>query len=237
MSKPNHLSLSLLALASCLLPAAAFAGGACCSLASADPSRLNLTLVGASARNHEMIAGATYELAQQALMLKLGKPLGRGFVLQAQAGLPVSTELSHQAAKLRGKGGFIYGAGLGYKLPRFLGPVDFFASVSYSRALGYLDRDNSGALDQSFQINEFQTVFTGETSLTSKLYLYGGLRAYSGKAQLKNNKTGGKLNGDQEGNYAGLAGIRRTLSDKLSLVVDAGFGHTKVIGVGAILSF
>ena len=115
--------------------------------------------------------------------------------------------------------------------------MDFFAAISHSHSLGYLDRAETGAVDQTFRIAELQALFIGETALTSKTALYGGLRAYSGKNRLKDNKTGAKTNGDQEGSLAGLAGIRHSLSDKLSLVADAGFGHTRVIGIGAVFSF
>lgn len=198
---------------------------------------MTLTLVGASAMNHEAIRADTYKMHQQALILKLGKPLGRGLVLQAQAGLPAATKLSHGNMELSGKGGLIYGAGLGYKLPRLIEPITLTASAGYSRALGRLDRDGAGTIDQSFRINEFQFLLIGEAALTSKTALYGGLRAYSGKNQLKDNKTGEKFNGDQEGNIAGLAGLRHSLSEAFSLVADAGFGHTQVIGLGAVYSF
>lgn len=237
MSKFRRLFLSLPVLALPALNGTAFAGGACCSVSGGDPERLTLTVVGASAMNHETIGADTYELSQQALLLKLGKPVGRGFVLQAQLGLPTATELSHEQMELNGKGGLIYGAGVGYKLPRFLDPVDFSVSASYSRSLGYLDKDMAGTIDQSFHINEFQLLFIGETALTAKTALYAGLRAYSGKNQLKDNTTGAKFNGDQEGSLAGLAGIRYNLAEKISLVADAGFGHTRVIGIGAAFVF
>ncbi|MBI4350145.1 MAG: hypothetical protein HY550_01795 [Elusimicrobia bacterium] len=229
------LSLSVIALPA--LNGTAFASGACCSVSGGDPKRLSLTVVGASAMNHEAIGADTYELSQQALLLKLGKPVGRGFVLQAQVGLPAATELSHEQMELSGRGGLIYGAGVGYKLPRFLEPVDLTVSASFSRSLGYLDKDMAGTIDQSFRINEFQVLFIGETALSAKTALYAGLRAYSGKNQLKDNSTGAKVNGDQEGSLAALAGIRYNLAEKLSLVADAGFGHTRVIGIGAVFSF
>ncbi|MEK7721407.1 MAG: hypothetical protein AAB359_03350, partial [Elusimicrobiota bacterium] len=176
-------------------------------------------------------------LDQQALILKLGKPLGGGFILQAQIGLPTATKLSHQEMELGGNGGLILGANLGYKLPRFLDPVDFFVAISHSHSLGYLARDEAGAVDLTFRIAELQALFIGETALTSKTALYAGLRAYSGKNRLKNNKTRAKTNGDQEGSLAGLAGIRQKLSDKLSLAADVGFGHTKVFSLGVSFSF
>lgn len=215
----------------------AFASGACCSIARGESDKLNLTLVGASAMNHEELGADMYDLGQQALLLKLGKPLGGGFTLQAQLGLPTATELSHDGMEQSGSGGFIYGAGLGYKLPRFLDPVDLYASASFSRSRANLDSDGMGAIDRSFRINEFQLLFIGETALTAKTSLYAGLRAYSGKNQLKDNTTGTRSNGDQEGSLAGLAGLRYNLSEKLSLVADAGFGHTRVIGLGAAFSF
>lgn len=227
-------------LAALLLPlsnTAVRAGGACCSVANAGSDKTTLTLVRASAMNHEAIGADTYKMDQQALILKLGKPVGRGFILQAQAGLPTATKLSHGSMELSGKGGLIYGIGIGYKLPGSLGPVTLSASAGYSRALGTLDRDEAGAIDRSFRINEFQALLIGEAPLTPKTALYGGLRAYSGKNQLKDNKTGEKFNGDQEGNIAGLAGLRHRLHDNFSLVADAGFGHTKVLGLGAVLSF
>lgn len=187
--------------------------------------------------NHEVIGGDAYNMDQQALILKLGKPIGKGFVLQAQIGLPAGTKLSHRTMELNGKGGLIYGGGLGYKLPRLLAPVEFFVSAGYSRALSYLNNDEAGAVDRSFRINEFQALFIGEAALAPKTALYCGLRAYSGKNQLEDNDTGGKFSGKQEGSLAGLAGIRHGLSDKLSLVADVGFGHTEVIALGAILSF
>lgn len=237
MRKIRRLVRTLPVLSLLLFPRAVYAGGACCSASGGGSDRTSLTLVGASAINHEVIGGEPYELDQQALIFKLGKPIGRGFVVQAQLGSPTSTELSHQAMRLSGRGGLIYGAGLGYKLPRFLDPVELFTSVSYSRALGYLDRDGSGAIDQTFRINEFQALLLGEAALNAKLALFGGLRVYSGKNQLKDNKTGAKFNGDQEGSLAGLAGLRYSLSENLSLVADAGFGHTRVIGIGAVFLF
>jgi len=240
MTNERKFAAFLLFLAVSVMPAlegTAFASGACCSVSNGDTKRLNLTLVGASAMNHEAIGADTYELSQQALLLKLGKPIGRGFILQAQIGLPTSTELSHEQMELSGRGGLIYGAGVGYKLPRFLDPVDLTVSASFSRSLGYLDKDMTGTIDQSFHINEFQVLFIGETALTEKTALYAGVRAYSGKNQLKDNSTGTKINGDQEGSLAGLAGIRYNLAEKLSLVADAGFGHTRVIGFGAVFSF
>lgn len=232
-----NFALSLVILALPALQGTAFASGACCSVSGGDPKRLSITVVGASAMNHETIGADTYELNQQALLLKLGKPVGRGFVLQAQIGMPAATELSHEQMELSGRGGLIYGAGIGYKLPRFLTPVDFSVSASFSRSLGYLDKDMAGSIDQSFHINEFQVLFIGETALAAKTALYAGLRAYSGKNQLKDNSTGAKTNGDQDGSLAGLAGIRYNLAEKVSLVADAGFGHTRVIGIGAVFSF
>lgn len=229
------LSLAVLALPA--LHGTAFGAGACCSVARPGSERMSLTVVGASAKSHETIGGDTYELSQQALLLKFGKPIGRGFILQALIGLPTATELSRQEIKLSGNGGLILGVGLGYKLPRFLDPVDFFAAISHSHSHGYLDRGETGAVGQTFRIAELQALFIGETALTSKTALYAGLRAYSGKNRLENNKTGNKLNGDQEGSLAGLAGIRYSVSDKFSLVADAGFGHTRVLGIGVVFSF
>lgn len=220
-----------------LFPASVSAGGACCSVANAGSDKVTLTLVGASAMNHEVIGADAYKMDQQALILKLGKPLGRGFVLQAQAGLPTATKLSHGSMELNGKGGLIYGLGVAYKLPSLIEPITLSVLAGYSRALGTLDRDEAGPIDQSFRINEFQALLIGEAALTAKTALYGGLRAYSGKNQLKDNKTGQEFNGDQEGNIAGLAGIRHSLSETFSLVADAGVGHTQVIGIGAVLSF
>jgi len=229
--------LALPVLSLSLFTGTAFASGACCSIPMADSSRMNLTLVGASAGSHETIGGNTYNLSQQALLLKLGKPLGGGFLVNAQIGLPMATKLSRHGKELRGGGGLILGIGLGYKLPRFLDPVDFFMTVSHSHSLGDLDRGEAWAIDQTFRIAELQALFIGEAALTSKTALYGGLRAYSGKNRLKDNKTGAKVNGNQEGSLAGLAGIRHRLSDKFSMVADAGFGHTRVVGIGAVFSF
>lgn len=213
------------------------AGGACCSVANAGSDKTTLTLVGASAMNHEVVGADTYIMDQQALILKLGKPVGRGIILQAQAGLPIATKLSHGSRELSGKGGLIFGMGIGYKLPGSLGPITLAMSAGYSRAMGMLDRDVTGSIDQSFRINEFQALLIGEAALAPKTALYGGLRAYSGKNQLEDNTTGQKFNGDQEGNIAGLAGLRHRLHDNFNIVADAGFGHTKVIGLGAVLSF
>lgn len=235
--KSARLSVLLAIIALPALHGSAFASGACCSVSGGDPGRLSITVVGASAMNHEVIGADTYELSQQALLLKLGKPVGRGFVLQAQIGLPTATKLSHKQMDFSGNGGLIYGAGVGYKLPRLFNPVDFSVSASYSRSLAYLDKDMTGTIDQTFHINEFQVLFIGETAVAAKTALYAGLRAYSGKNQLKDNRAGSKANGDQEGSLAGLAGIRHQLSDKISLAADAGFGHTRVLGVGAVLSF
>ena len=237
MNKITSIALLTAGMAPLFSPGSLSAGGACCSVANAGSDKLTLTLVGASAMNHEAIGADTYKMDQQALILKLGKPLGRGFVLQSQAGLPTATKLSHGSMELSGKGGLIYGIGIGYKLPRLIGPIVLSASAGYSRALGTLDRDEAGTIDQSFRINEFQALLIGEAALTAKTALYGGLRAYSGKNQLEDNKTGQKFNGDQEGNIAGLAGIRYSFSDKFSLAADAGFGHTKVLGIGAVFSF
>lgn len=159
------------------LHGSAFASGACCSVSGGDPGRLSVTVAGASAMNHEAIGADTYELSQQALLLKLGKPVGRGFVLQAQIGMPTATKLSHKQMDLSGNGGLIYGAGVGYKLPRLFNPVDFSVSASYSRSLAYLDKDMTGTIDQTFHINEFQVLFIGETALAAKTALYAGLRA------------------------------------------------------------
>lgn len=237
MRKFAGLLFTLQALALPALNGTAFASGACCSIARAGADKVSLTLVGASAMNHETIGADKYDLSQQALLLKVGKPLGGGFVLQAQVGLPTATELSHQGMEQSGSGGLIYGAGLGYKLPRLLDPVDLYASAGYSRSRGDLDSDGMGDIDRSFHINEFHFLLLGEAALGAKTSVYGGFRAYSGKNQLKDNSTGAKTNGDQEGSLAGLAGVRQELSEKLSLIVDAGFGHTRVIGIGAVFSF
>lgn len=227
-------------LAALLLPlayASAIAGGACCSVANAGSDKLTITLAGASAMNHESIGAGTYKMDQRALILKLGKPVGRGLVLQAQAGLPTATKLSHGSMELSGKGGLIYGIGIGYELPRLIEAIGLFASAGYSRARGTLDKDEAGPIDQSFRINEFQVLLIGEAALTQKTAFYGGLRAYSGKNQLKNGKTGHTSDGEREGSIAGLAGLRQSLSDTFSLVADAGLGHTKVFSLGAVFSF
>lgn len=219
------------------LPGFVSAGGACCAVSKADPGRQSLALVAASAVNHETVSGSAYELSQQAFLLKLGRPLGKGFTLQAQAGLPTATKLSHQGMELSGRGGLIYGAGLGYRLPRFLGSADFHVSAGYTRAAGSLDRDDGISVDREFRISELQGLLIGEAPLTPLASAYAGVRAYSGRNQLKDNRTGEKLNGEQEGNVAGLAGLRYALTERLSLAADAGFGHTKVFSLGAALSF
>lgn len=238
MNSPGRPARCMAAIIALLfLAGRAVAGGACCSVANSGSDKMTLTLVGASATNHEVVSADTYKMDQQALILKLGKPLGLGFVLQAQAGLPTATKLSHRSMELSGKGGLIYGIGLGYKLPSLIEPITISASAGYSRALGTLDRDEAGTINRSFRINEFQALLIGEAALTSNAALYGGLRAYSGKNQLKDNETGQKFNGDQEGNIAGLAGVRYRFSDRFSMVADAGFGHTKVLGIGAVFSY
>lgn len=221
----------------CTFPAGAFAGGACCGVANAGTGRTTLTLLAASAMNHETIGGDTYDLDQQALILKFGKPVGRGFTLQAQAGQPTATRLSRGAMELSGKGGLIYGIGAAYKLPDLAGPVALSASASYSRSLGNLDKDEAGAADKAFRISEFQALLIGEAALTGKVSFYGGLRAYSGSNSLKDNETGRTFNGEQEGSVAGLAGLRYSFADAFSLAADAGFGHTRVFSLGAVFSF
>lgn len=185
-----------------------------------------------------MIADNTYNLTQQAMLLRLGYPFGPGLVLQGQVGLPVATKLSHGSLDMKGNGGIIYGAGLGYELPHIFSILEFYASVSYTRSYGSLDKmDDLEDIDQTFRISEFQGLFLGEMDLSSSTALYGGVRAYSGKNQLKDNRTGTRLKGEREGNLSPLAGLRQRLADNLSLVADGGFGHTKVVGLGAIWSF
>lgn len=227
------LALLLLALST----ASAYAGGACCSVSGPGSESPTLTVVGASAMNHEIVGGTSYKLEQRALILKVGKPLGNGFILQAQLGMPTGTELTGQAAELSGRSGLIYGAGLGYKPPRRLGPFKFFASLSYSRAIASLDRATSQAVDRYFLISEFQALLLAEMPLAARTSFYTGPRAYSGKNRLTDRKAGNTVNGDQEGNLGWVAGARYNLSDKLALIADAGFGHTKVLGLGAVLSF
>ena len=218
----------------------AYGSGACCAVTKGRSGKINLSVVGSSAWSHEMIADNTYNLTQQAVMLKLGYPFGPGFLLQGQVGMPAATKLSHKALDMRGNGGFIYGVGLGYELPQFLKPMEFFASVSYTRSQSSLERmEGVGAdaiIDQTFFISEVQGLFLGEIDLLSRTALYGGLRLYSGKNQLKDNQTNTKESGEREGNLSPLLGIRQVIMGNVSLVADVGLGHTKVVGVGAVLS-
>lgn len=187
------------------LPGQAYGSGACCAVTKGGSGKINLSIVGSSAWSHEMIADNTFNLTQQAVILKLGYPFGPGFLLQGQVGMPAATKLSHEALNMRGSGGIIYGVGLGYELPQFLNPVEFFASVSYTRSQNSLERmEGVGAdvsTDQTFFISEVQGLFLGEIDLLSRTALYGGVRFYSGKNQLKDNQTNIKESGEEKGIY------------------------------------
>jgi len=234
-------AISVILLSTQLFPIYAFGNGACCSVTKGSSEKINLSIIGSSAWSHENVGGNYYNLSRQALMAKISGPIPYGFVLQAQVGWPVYTRLAHQYTEMRGYGGIIYGLGLGYELPGLVKAIELYATVNYTRSHGFLDEDvgsfgDIGTIDQTFLISELQGIFLGEISLGTGVAVYTGLRAYAGKNQLKDNQAKVTSNGDREGNLAPLAGFRFGLSDTVSLIVDGGFGHTKVVGVGAIFS-
>jgi hypothetical protein len=220
------------------LPGQAYGSGACCTVTKGGSGKINLSVVGSSAWSHEMIADNTYDLTQQAVILKLGYPFGPGLLLQGQVGMPIKTELSDWSNEMSGRGGIIYGAGLGYELPVIFKPLELFSSISYTRSYGNLSNLSNGTpeIDETFRISEVQLILLAEVEVIDRAALYGGMRAYSGKNQLKDNESKLVENGEREGNLSPLAGLRLNLMQRLSLVVDGGFGHTKVLGVGAVFS-
>ncbi|MEW6087523.1 MAG: hypothetical protein AB1498_04405 [bacterium] len=240
---PNRLKYTFLALVvisisvSGFLPRKVFASGACCAITQGEKSRPHISLAGSYGSSHEKIGGEQFNLGQSALLLKYGYSLFEKCTIQANIGLPVSTKLNDSNG-FRGSGGIIYGAGIGYELPKFIEPINSYFLVSYSMSYGLLQKtENEKGRDSVFIISEIQSALIIETKVADKFGIYGGLRAYSGKNRLKNSITNEKVDGEREGNYSPLFGGRYNISDKISAVAESGLGHNRVTSSGLIYYF
>lgn len=215
-----------------------YSTGACCAISKGAGDKPNLTFIASSAWSHEKIEGKRYNLTQYALMLKGNYPLTEWLILNAQIGTPLKTKLSDNTFETQGNFGMIYGGGIGFVLPELLDSVEFFTSLSYSHSRGYLTKHiQTDDIDRIFLISEVQAVLLGEYPITDDVALYGGVRLYYGKNELRDNRTGNILLGDREGNASPLFGVRYSPSENFSITAESGFGHTNVVGIGLIISF
>lgn len=219
-----------------LFPGTAAAGGACCAGAKGAPGSASITFAAAYASSHEMLNGAHYTLRQSAVLASAARPLTRALNLQFLAGLPLRTSLSRTGREMEGAGGIIYGIGLGYTL-RVAAGLDLHASAGYSGSSSRLDTDSGTATDMKLRISELYASLTAERKLGKSAAVYGGMRAYSGKAELHGGAAAMHRSGHREGSLAVLAGLRRGLSERVGVVVDAAAGHTKVLSAGITYNF
>ncbi len=215
-----------------------YSTGACCAISKSASGKPNLTFIASSAWSHEKIEGKRYNLVQHALMLRGNYPLTEWLILNAQIGTPFKTKLSDNAIETQGNLGMIYGGGIGFVPLELLESVEFFTSISYSQSRGYLTKHiHRDDIDKVFFISEIQAVLLGDYSISNDVALYGGIRLYYGKNELRDNRTRNILSGNREGNAAPLFGVRYSPSENFRFTAEGGFGHTNVVSVGLIVSF
>lgn len=221
-----------------IFSAKAFSTGACCSVSKGDLKKPTFSLAFSSAWSHEKFSEETYNLTQQALNLKAGYPFMERFFLQAHAGLPVRSKLSHHDSEMRGNLGIIYGASIGYVFPEFLEQVELFASFSITRSHGFLKKmETVEKIKKTILISELQGILLAEFDPVEKISLYSGMRLYYGKNKLIDDQTKSEISGDREGNISPLIGVRYSLLENLGLVAEAGLGHTRVLSLGTLFTF
>jgi hypothetical protein len=221
-----------------VLTHSAYSTGSCCAITKAGKNQFYFSGTFASAWSHEVLEGIQYNLVQRAILLKFGYPVMKSLTIHAQIGLPTSTKLSNNISdEILGNYGLIYGVSLGYELPEIIDPIELYIAGSFSSSRGILTQMGNNKIDQLFIISEFQLLLLNEIKIIDKFATYSGLRIYSGKNQLRDNRTGIKYFGKQEGNIAPLIGFRFSPTKRLSLVAEGGFGHTNVLSIGSVFSF
>lgn len=208
------------------------ASGSCCVLSLSGRDRPMLSVIGSLAMSHERLGSSVYDLTQRAVILKGAYPLNEFLFLSAQIGLPVSTHLSSASGALKGNSGFLYGASIAVALPEIIHSVDIIAAASYSRSNASVTHAPS-AVSQMFSIAELQTTAVAEVTIVPELAAYGGARVYFGKNRLRHDATGVVAEGDREGNFSPLFGIRVNPWENIGLIAEGSFGHTRVASVTA----
>lgn len=208
------------------------ASGSCCVLSLNGRDRPMFSVIGSLAMSHERLGGSTYDLTQRAVILKGSYPLNEFLFLSAQIGLPASTNLSSASGTLKGNTGFLYGASVAVALPEILHSVEILAAAGYSRSVASVKSASSGA-SQTFNITELQTTVVAEVTVVPELAAYAGARMYFGRNRLHHDATGVIHEGDREGNFSPLFGLRVNLWERIGLIAEGSLGHTRVASLTA----
>lgn len=213
------------------------ATGACCAVGKGDGNNPSLAILWSMARSHEQIGEVRHDLFQSAALLKVGYPIGAGFLLHAQVGIPITTEIESRFRSLKGHGGLFAGAGAAFVTPKLFDLLQGFISLSYMTSRGTVDRARGiGDVAKRFVISEIAGVALVEAQLFEELAVNGGVRFYSGRNQLVDLPTGSKEIGDREGSVNPLIGIRCSISPDVDMMAEVSFGHTRVIAAGLAIN-
>ncbi|MBI5527603.1 MAG: hypothetical protein HY897_14825 [Deltaproteobacteria bacterium] len=235
---PSHFPPVLAALAIALVPGAARASGACCTVIKSGPSKGSVAVIAATAQSHESIGSDAYTLNQQAVVVKGAYRVAGGLSLQLQAGSPVATALQHAGTQVaRGGPGYLAGGGVVYEIPEIWKPLGLSVSASVSHSWTPLRAGAGTSSKGSFAINEAMLIAIADFAVRDELSVYGGFRGYYGVTAFETGGPRGTLDGDREGNLGYLAGVRVTPAPGVSLVGELGLWHTKIASLAIVFGF
>jgi hypothetical protein len=146
----------------------------------------------------------------------------------------LSTSVGHGAEESTGGGGSILGGGLSLLLGEWPAGVEWSAVASYTDSRGDAAPDHGGH-SLTFTISEVQALLVAERRVSERGAVYGGIRLYQGRSALESD-TEPDQRGEREGMVGGFVAYRRD-AGPFGYVAEAGFGHTVVLSLAAIVSF
>ncbi len=187
-----------------------------------------------ASRSHEQFDFGRTEVSQLGAIFKASYPLTPRLALQAHVGVPLTTSVGHGDAESQGGGGSILGGGLSVVLGEWPAGVEWSAAASYTDSRADASPDHDGH-ELRFTITEVQALLVAEQRLSDRSAVYGGVRLYQGRSALED-PDGPDQHGEREGTVGGFIAYRRD-AGAFGYVAEAGFGHTLVLSLAAIVSF
>jgi len=223
-----------LAVAAALVARPAAASGACCTVSKGRSGVPSLGFALSASRSHEEFDLGRADVRQLGAIFKASYPLTPRFTLQAHVGVPLSTSVGHGGDESQGGGGSILGGGLAIVLGEWPADIEWSAAASYTDSRGDASPDHEGH-QLAFTVSEVQALLVAERRLSDRSAVYGGIRLYQGRSALED-PDGPDQRGEREGTVGGFVAYRRD-AGAFGYVAEAGFGHTLVLSLAAIVSF
>ena len=212
----------------------AAASGACCAVSKSRTGATSFGFSLSASRSHEEFDLGRTEVRQVGAIFRASFPVTPRLALQAHVGVPLVTSAGHGADESQGGGGSILGGGIAVTLGDWPAGVEWSAAASYTDSRGDAAPDH-GEHELTFTTREVQALLIAERRVSERGAVYGGIRLYQGRSALESDSEPDQR-GEREGMVGGFVAYRHD-TGTFGYVAEAGFGHTAVLSLAAIVSF